>query len=502
MDRQAIPISTGSRSVDMAIPENRVLPKKEADLFRSLVKCYEQKMYKKGLKNADVILKKFPNHGETQAMKGLVLNCLEKKEEAYELVKLGLRNDMRSHVCWHVFGLLYRSDRNYNEAIKCYLNALRIDKDNQNILRDLSFLQIQMRNMSGFAESRRQLLVLKPGNRASWITYAVATFFNGDYASACNIMETFLTSSAEEKVPYEVSELLLFQNECHMKRQAFTEALSHLQSIADRVKDKLSWRTRRAQLLTLAGNYSDAVVAWQALLEENPENYNYHRGLQMAVLQLPAELCSEMLRLKRLELPSTVLQLSDDQLRILRSTYATQPPSPASTKITLGLLQGPELRAELDIFLQKGLRSGKPNLYNDIAMLTRIPDPRNPCSRSVYAKDAADLRTHAVVCVTLELLDGYVSTLTANGTFLQDPGPDSPAEVPSALMWTLFLRSHLLCACGRHAEALRDIEAGIAHTPTSLDCLYKRARILKCCGDYRGACDAMDYCRALDLQDR
>ena len=40
----------------------------------------------------------------------------------------GLRNNLRSHVCWHVFGLMHRSDRNYPEAIKSYLNALRIDK--------------------------------------------------------------------------------------------------------------------------------------------------------------------------------------------------------------------------------------------------------------------------------------------------------------------------------------------------------------------------------------
>jgi len=46
-------------------------------------------------------------------MKGLVLNCLEKKTEAYDLVKLALRNDMKSHVCWHVYGLLHRSDNNY-----------------------------------------------------------------------------------------------------------------------------------------------------------------------------------------------------------------------------------------------------------------------------------------------------------------------------------------------------------------------------------------------------
>lgn len=120
------------------------MPKKEADLFRSLVECYEQKNYKKGLKTADTILKKFPNSGETQAMKGIILNSMGKKEEAYELVKAGVKNDLRSHVCWHVYGLLYRSDNNYKEAIKCYLNALRIDPGNQNILRDLSWLQIQV----------------------------------------------------------------------------------------------------------------------------------------------------------------------------------------------------------------------------------------------------------------------------------------------------------------------------------------------------------------------
>lgn len=36
---------------------------------------------------------------ETLAMKGLTLNCLGKKEEAYEYVRRGLRNDLKSHVC-------------------------------------------------------------------------------------------------------------------------------------------------------------------------------------------------------------------------------------------------------------------------------------------------------------------------------------------------------------------------------------------------------------------
>ena len=75
--------------------QGRPLPKKESDLFKNVVKHYEAKQYKKATKLADTILKKFPNHGETLAMKGLILNCLSKREEAHSLVKQGLMNDMR-----------------------------------------------------------------------------------------------------------------------------------------------------------------------------------------------------------------------------------------------------------------------------------------------------------------------------------------------------------------------------------------------------------------------
>ena len=78
--------------------QGRPLPKKEADTFKTLIKQYESKQYKKAIKAADSILKKFPNHGETLAMKGLTMyysNTSSHHEEAHQLVKLALRNDMR-----------------------------------------------------------------------------------------------------------------------------------------------------------------------------------------------------------------------------------------------------------------------------------------------------------------------------------------------------------------------------------------------------------------------
>lgn len=50
------------------------LAPKEAAQFRTIIRSFEDKQYKRGLKTADLILKKYPRHGDTMAMKALILN--------------------------------------------------------------------------------------------------------------------------------------------------------------------------------------------------------------------------------------------------------------------------------------------------------------------------------------------------------------------------------------------------------------------------------------------
>ncbi len=107
--------------------DDQVLSLKDQTLFKQCLRFYETKQHKKALKAADAILKKNPNHGETLAMKGLTYNSLNKKEEAHALIKRGLAMNIKSHVCWHVYGLLYRSETKYDDAIKCYTNAIKRD---------------------------------------------------------------------------------------------------------------------------------------------------------------------------------------------------------------------------------------------------------------------------------------------------------------------------------------------------------------------------------------
>jgi len=108
---------------------------------------------------------------------------LSRRDEAHALAKRALTLRMSSHVCWHVYGLLYRADRNYAEAIKCYKRALKLEPSlnagEGQILRDLSHLQIQERDVEGFVESRSALLAARPGQRYNWLPLAVGHHLTG-----------------------------------------------------------------------------------------------------------------------------------------------------------------------------------------------------------------------------------------------------------------------------------------------------------------------------------
>uniref|UniRef100_A0A8C5HMP0 N(alpha)-acetyltransferase 15, NatA auxiliary subunit a n=1 Tax=Gouania willdenowi TaxID=441366 RepID=A0A8C5HMP0_GOUWI len=310
----------------------------------SLQRCYEHKQYRNGLKFCKQILSnpKFAEHGETLAMKGLTLNCLGKKEEAYELVRRGLRNDLRSHVCWHVYGLLQRSDKKYDEAIKCYRNALKWDKDNLQILRDLSLLQIQMRDLEGYRETRYQLLQLRPAQRASWIGYAIAYHLLEDYEMAAKIIEEFRKTqqTSPDKVDYEYSELLLYQNQVLREAGLNKEALEHLSNYEKQICDKLAVEETRGELFLRLERLDEATEVYRRLQERNPENWSYYRGLENALK------------------PDGV----DGRHKIYEDAWEKFPKGLVPRRLPLNFLSGGKFRECLDRYLRMNFSKGCPPL--------------------------------------------------------------------------------------------------------------------------------------------
>ena len=87
---------------------------------------------------------------------------------------------------------MHRQDKNYEEAIKCYKNALKIDKDNFQILRDLGLLQLQCRQLEGAIETRKKIIFSRPSSPFNWISMVVVCHLSGDLKQALDILNIYL----------------------------------------------------------------------------------------------------------------------------------------------------------------------------------------------------------------------------------------------------------------------------------------------------------------------
>ncbi|KAE9543854.1 hypothetical protein AGLY_001978, partial [Aphis glycines] len=508
------------------MPSGQPLPPKENSLFKRILRCYEQKQYKNGLKFAKQILShpKFSEHGETLAMKGLTLNFLGRKDEAYEHVRRGLRNDLTSHVCWHVYGLLQRSDKKYDEAIKCYRNALKWEKDNIQILRDLSLLQIQMRDLEGYRlsvlrrrlrcapspvltsvmggtslwatdpvqfvthqkcqlynmiqtlfyllfniwlyvllkdanfDTRYQLFMLRPTQRASWIGYAMAYHLLNDHDMALKILETFRkTQMVSAPFDFEYSELLLYQNMVIQESGGVLDAIKHLDMYKENIFDKLTVLEIYGSLYLKIGEYNLATLCYEKLLRRNQENTPYYLMIKEAKQLHNDECVYNMLCDYRKKFPKAL----------------------APKRLCLTFASGDAFQTEVDSYLRAGFHKGVPPLFVDL--------------RSLYKNK------HKVQIIE-SLLESYVNNLTKFNSF--DSEDTSCKEPASALLWVYHYLAQHYDYLNDIQKALTYIDMAITHTPTLIELFVTKGRIFKHAGDAYEAYKWLDEAQGLDTADR
>ena len=440
------------------MPSNNPLPPKENALFKRILKCYEQKQYKNGLKFSKQILSnpKYSEHGETLAMKGLILNCLGRKEEAYDHVKRGLTKDIGSQVCWHVFGLMQRSDKKYSEAIKAYRNALRADKDNIQILRDLSLLQIQMRDLEGYKDTRHTLFQLRPTQRASWIGFAMSYHLLEDYEMALKILEEFRKTQKKPSYDYEYSELLLYQNMVIRESGDVEAALAHLELYHQSICDKINMKEIKGRYLLSLNRHSEAESLYIDLLKRNPENHEYYKQLE----------------------ESRKATTMEEKMAIYVEYQEKFPRAQAPKRLPLNFLVGPEFETKLTNYIKAALRKGVPPLFVDIRPLYSVPDKFQFIDK---------------------LMNSFLDNLLKDSSF---EASGAPKESPTTLLWTYYYLAQHCDHKGELQKALDYVNAAIDHTPTLIELFLLKGKIYKHAGDPEEAVKWLDEAQSMDTADR
>ncbi|RPA78796.1 N-terminal acetyltransferase catalytic subunit [Ascobolus immersus RN42] len=437
---------------------------KDQTLFRSVLSFYENKQYKKGLKTAEQILRRNPKHGETLAMKGLIINCLGRTDEAFTIVKDALKLDMKSHVCWHVYGLLWRSVKNFGEAIKAYKFALKLEPDSANILRDLALLQAQMRDWNGYVESRRLMLGQKPNLRMNWTGLAVALHMSGNYEEAEGILTKYEESLKVQppKDDLEHAEALLYKNMIIAESGQTERALEHLLSIEGRMLDVSSTLEYKASYLLKLGRNEEACEVYRTLLGRNGDNRAYYKGLEEAK------------------------GIKEDDVAARKKLYEglaeVHPFADAPRRVPLDFLSGDEYREAAEKYIIRLIKKGAPSAFLSI--------------KAVY-KDTSKQ------AITLKVVEDFLAETRAN------PPADDASEADKTrhtenIVWALyFIALHYDYYRTRNLDlAFKTIDEAIELDPTLPELYMSKAKMYKHAGDLKKAAETMNTARELEKSDR
>ncbi|KAH7310418.1 NMDA receptor-regulated protein 1-domain-containing protein [Stachybotrys elegans] len=430
------------------------LPPKEASHFRAVIRSYEDKQYKRGLKTADLILKKVPRHGDTMAMKALILNAQGKTEEAFALGKEALTVDMKSHICWHVYGLLYRAGKNYEEAIKAYRFALKLEPESAQIQRDLATLQVQMRDYAGYIQSRTAMLQARPQIRQSWTGLAIAQHLAGNISDAENVLTTYESTlkSTPSRNDIEHSEAIMYKNSLIAEQGDYQRALDHLQSACKHNLDRLAVIERRGEYLYKLGRKEEAAKVYRSLIDRNSERPIYYVQL-----------------LDALEIPESDVNAK----KAIFAEYAQKfPRCDAARRLPLDFLEGDDFKTAAEAYLTHMLNKGVPSTFANLKHLYNDPSKKDTLA---------------------ELAVKYLNSPDSNSS--------SADKGEAAALY--YLAQHYNYHLSRDlTKAMEYIDKAIEKDTKSVDFHMTKARILKHSGNLQKASDMMDYARKLDLKDR
>ena len=377
-------------------------------------------------------------------------------------------------------GLVHKSDRNYLEAIKCFKNAIRMDGPNsQNssmILRDLSQMQLQVRDYAGFLESRTKYLNTDRNMQftSAWISLALAHHLLKNFEQAAKVLQQFRQAKGGtlSPNPYELSEMHLYEAFIYQDGGMHERALDVLDEAMAKgaIRDVTGAMEMRAQLLSSLGRENEARDIYYSLLDENPENHRFHKQITELARRDVSSAGNDA------DGPPCTSRTGQSDERILEDIYdeliRKYPKSRSCKRIPLDFDLSRDLFKErLRDFVMPYIQKGIPSLFIEL-------DP-------LYENEE---KGEIIGETLLELQESAGSNGNGNEPF-----------------WIGLCLAMHYSRVGRDDEAIQTIDQVIqlaSDDECRIDAYSAKSKILDTVGDYEGAAEMAEKARNLDLADR
>ena len=374
------------------------------------------------------------------------------------------------------------------------------------------------RDLSGFVETRRQLLTLRPAQRTNWIAFAVAHHLVCNYEMCLHVLEAYEKTSANDdkssssasgdggregkgsdsaapsnEEAFETSEMVLYKGRVLEEGKQFEQAIDLLEGKSKKILDKLGAKEALGRMFLESGQLEKADALYRELIDRNPENTRYHDGLFKA-MGLPP-LGSK----KKKQASSSALPL-EKRKRMIEEYDRLKERHPKCIAFRRRIIElhsceddpkGLGFVHAVDLYVRPFLKKGIPSLFQSL---------RDLYEKKQNVKLIEDLfETYETSLRSDMKLPPVVQNVAGGGGTAVE---EEVKQAPDVLVWVLAYLAQHYDHIGQIQKALDKVDRAISHTPTVIELYTIKSKIMKHAGHLESAALLSDHARQLDLADR
>ena len=441
--------------------------------FQMALKEFDAKRYEKVEKLCDRMISKNPKDDQALALKGLNYYFLQKPELGEKILKQALKANFKSPVAWHFYAIFHKERGNYSQAMKSYNKALNFAPTNFNIIRDLSYMQLYLRQLDSFVQTCKLGVENKPGMLINWVTLAFSYSLVKDYKSALAALNSVEKLGKETLKKNDIHELKLFNAMIQSKDKKYEEAMNYLIHFKSDLIDKPMVYDMIVQNAIKAKKYNIGLDYCTKALNLNPDNINlilYYFIMKINQNDFQPKTYNDLLNIQE------NYKYLKDMTEVLSELKINYPKSKIIKNLELSFSQNEEFEKKFENYFINQLEITIPSIFINIQFIYK-------------------LQPHKIKIIQ-KILDKYNANIKSSSKI------NDNLDLPIHVAWVYFYEAQHYLFLSELEEAINYINVAIDITPSVNEFYMVAAKIFKHSYMIDNYILAYDKARMLDVGDR
>ena len=441
--------------------------------FQMALKEFDAKRYEKVEKLCDRMISKNPKDDQALALKGLNYYFLQKPELGEKILKQALKANFKSPVAWHFYAIFHKEKGNYSQAMKSYNKALNFAPTNFNIIRDLSYMQLYLRQLDSFVQTCKLGVENKPGMLINWVTLAFSYSLVKDYKSALAALNSVEKLGKETLKKNDIHELKLFNAMIQSKDKKYEEAMNYLIHFKSELIDKPMVYDMIVQNAIKAKKYNIGLDYCTKALNLNPDNINlilYYFIMKINQNDFQPKTYNDLLNIQE------NYKYLKDMTEVLSELKINYPKSKIIKNLELSFSQNEEFEKKFENYFITQLEITIPSIFINIQFIYK-------------------LQPHKIKIIQ-KILDKYNANIKSSSKI------NDNLDLPIHVAWVYFYEAQHYLFLSELEEAINYINVAIDITPSVIEFYMVAAKIFKHSYMIDNYILAYDKARMLDVGDR